>query len=612
MRTLHAFTLLLILTAVGFAQGWQSVGKVTSTAALPNGVEIRTPVAVLHITALSPSVIRMYYGKGSKLPDHFSFAVVAHTGFQPPATKVTDKGDALELSTGKLIVRVEKASTRISFLEPDGRPVLQDQPGYPVSWNGTEFRVYKSMPLEEHYFGLGDKAGPLDHRDQAFTMWNMDAYGWVGGSDPLYKSIPFFMAVQGERAYGIFLDNTFRSSFDFGKESRDYYSFGADAGPLDYYFIYGPAPKQVVEQYTALTGRTPLPPLFALGYQQSRYSYYPEKRVLEIAGEFRKRRIPADVIYLDIDYEHGYRSFTIDRQRFPTFEQMIGDLNKEGFKVVAITDLHLKKEPGYKPYDEGVAGDQFVKNPDGSVYVGKVWPGDSVFPDFTRRNTREWFGTLYRDLVAMGVRGFWDDMNEPAVFRYPEKTMPLDTLHRIDEGAVERTTDHREAHNLVGMENARATYEGLLRLKPNERPFVLTRAGCAGTQRYAATWTGDNQGTWEHLRLTLPTLLSLGISGYGLVGNDAGGFSGSAPADLVTRWMELGVFTPLYRNHTDTNTRDKEPWVHGREHEVIRRRYIELRYRLMPYIYTVAEEMSRTGVPMMRPMFMEFPIRTLP
>jgi alpha-glucosidase len=404
-------------------------------------------------------------------------------------------------------------------------------------------------------------------------------------------------------AYGLFLDNTYRSNFDFGKEARDLYSFGSDGGVLDYYFFYGPSPKRVIEQFTQLVGRTPLPPLFALGYQQCRYSYYPESQVREIAAEFRKRNIPADVIYLDIDYQQDNRPFTVNRERFPTFEKMVTDLKEEGFKLVTITDLHLAHLPGYRPYDEGHKHDYFVKNPDGSEFVGKVWPGDSVFPDFTRKEVRQWWGTLYTDFVKMGIRGFWNDMNEPSVFETPSKTMPVDAVHNV-EG---RKTDHREIHNVFGMQNVRATYEGMLRLQPNLRPFVLTRAAYAGTERYAATWTGDNSATWNHLRISIPQLANLGVSGYAFVGADIGGFNGSPTPELLTRWMELGAFNPIYRNHAAKGTRFREPWVDGPEHESIRKRYIETRYRLLPYIYTSMEESSRSGVPLMRPMFLEFP-----
>src|SRR5438128_1323122 len=500
-------------------------------------------------------------------------------------------------------VRIFKSPLRIVFVDPSGQVISQDQPGYPVSFDDDAFRVWKSMPEDEHYFGLGDKTGPLDHRGLAFTMWNTDVFGWQESTDPLYKDIPFFLAMRKGASYGIFLDNTYRTNFDFGKESRDFYSFGADGGELDYYFFYGPDPKRVIQDFTTLVGRSPLPPLFSLGYQQCRYSYYPEARVREIASEFRKRKIPADVIYLDIDYQQNNRPFTVDSQRFPNFEGMVEDLRNEGFKIVTITDLHLAKLPGYKPYDEGLARDYFVKNPDGSVYVGKVWPGESVFPDFTRAEVRQWWGTLYADFVKRGIRGFWNDMNEPAIFERPDKTMPLETVHSV-EG---RKTDHREIHNVFGMENARATYEGMLRLEPDLRPFVLTRAAFAGAERYAATWTGDNSSTWNHMRISIPELLNLGLSGYAFVGDDIGGFNGSPTPELLTRWMELGAFNPIYRNHATKGSRNREPWVDGPEHEAIRRRYIETRYQLLPYIYTSMEETSRTGIPLMRPMFLEYP-----
>ena len=260
------------------------------------------------------------------------------------------------------------------------------------------------MPDDEHYYGLGDKAGPLDRRDMAFTNWNTDAYAWQESTDPLYKSIPFFVGLRKGRAYGLFLDNTWRSWFDFGKTSRDAYAFGSDGGELDYYFIDGPEPKAVIERYADLTGKAPLPPLWTLGFQQCRYSYFPEARVYEVAKTFRDKKIPADVIYLDIDYQKDNRPFTVDRERFPHFEKMIADLGQQGFKVIAITDLHLAKAPGYKPYDEGGGGNHFVHNADGSVYAGKVWPGDSVFPDFTWAPARAWWGHALRGLRGHGDR----------------------------------------------------------------------------------------------------------------------------------------------------------------------------------------------------------------
>jgi alpha-glucosidase len=595
--------LVLSLPALAATGGWQSLGNVSAVEILPQGAELKAGAGRVRVVALSANVVRVRYAPQGSFPAEHSFAVLPNAFPQPPKIQVERSADDVSFSTGAMRVKILKAPLRILFLDSKNNIISQDQPGYPASFNGDAFRVWKSMPEDEHYFGLGDKSGPLDHRNQSFTMWNTDAYGWQESTDPLYKTIPFLLTMRGGSAYGIFLDNTYRSTFDFGKESRDFYSFGSEGGDLDYYFFYGPDPKQVIQDFTALVGRTPLPPLATLGYQQCRYSYYPEVRVREIASEFRKRKIPADVIYLDIDYQQNNRPFTVDRERFPNFEGMVKDLKAERFKVVAITDLHIAKLPGYKPYDEGLAKDYFVKNPEGSVYVGKVWPGDSVFPDFTRAEVRQWWGTLYTEFVKLGIRGFWNDMNEPATFERADKTMPLDIVHSV-EG---RKTDHREIHNVFGMENVRATYEGMLRLQPDVRPFVLTRAAYAGAQRYAATWTGDNRSTWNHMRISVPQLLNLGLSGYAFVGDDIGGFAGSPTPELLTRWMELGVFNPIYRNHGEKASRNREPWVDGPEHEAIRRHYIETRYRLLPYIYTSMEETSRTGIPLMRPMFLEFP-----
>ena len=604
-----AVILAWLFTLPAPAEGWQEIGNVTAIEPIPGGAELRTEKAAVRVVAVNDAVVRVRVAPDGSFPGDFSWAVLPQALRAPAAVRLDDAGAAVEFSTPQLRIRIDKRPLRVTVHDTAGMVIHQDAPGMPMAWSPTGVRVWKAMPDDEHYFGLGEKGGPLDKRDQAYVMWNIDAYGWQEATDPLYKSIPFFLALRKGTAYGIFFDNSYRSSFEFGKHHRNVYSFGADGGEIDYYFIAGPHPKQVIERFTELTGRTPLPPRWALGYQQCRYSYFPEARVREVAGEFRRRKIPADVIYLDIDYQQGNAPFTINRELFPKFENMIADLEDQSFKVIAITDLHLKKEAGYKPYDEGLAKDLFIKNPDKSVYVGKVWPGDSVFPDFTWAPAREFWGTLYADFVKMGIDGFWNDMNEPAIFATPTKTMPLDTVHRVDsaEGGAPRTAEHREVHNVLGMQNARATYEGLLRLKPEERPFVLTRAAFAGSWRYAATWTGDNSSTWNHLRLAVPTLLGLGLSGYAMAGNDIGGFAGSPTADLLTRWMQVGVFTPFYRNHTNKGTKDQEPWVHGPEHEAIRRRYVELRYRLMPYIYTVAEEASRTGIPMMRPLFLEYP-----
>jgi alpha-glucosidase len=608
----------LLLCAMGsagmLAQGWQHIGKVERVEVFKDGIqdgaELTAGKAKVRITRVSNGIIRVRVAPNGQFPKDFSWAL-AGTPLPKASSPVQllDGENEVKMTAGAVNVLVIKSPLLVTFSDVSGNALLADEPSLPMAWNGPQVHVWKEMPADENYYALGDKAGPLSRRNRAFTNWNTDEFGWQESSDPLYKTIPFFIGLRKGVAYGVFFDNTYRSSFDFGKEGRDYLSFGAEGGELNYYFIAGPAPKKVVEEYTTLTGHPPLPPLWSLGYQQCRYSYYPESRVREIVRTFREKKIPADVIYLDIDYQQGYAPFTINREYFPTFEKMLSDLRAQGFHTIVITDLHVKKDAnhGYAPYDSGIKNDVFVRNSDGSVFVGKVWPGDSVFPDFTLTRVRNWWGSLYKDFLAMGVAGFWNDMNEPSVFLRADKTMPLDTVHRLDDGT---SVDHRAAHNIYGMENARATYEGLLKLQAGERPFVLTRAAFSGAQRYAATWTGDNSSTWNHLKMSTPMLLSMGISGMPLVGDDIGGFAGSPPADLLTRWFQVGALNPIYRDHTAKGTADQEPWVHGPEHEAIRKKYIELRYRLMPYLYTAIEETARTGVPLMRPLFLEYPQAT--
>jgi len=586
------------------ATGWQHIGNVQRVEKLPDGVELTAGSAKVRITAFRDGVIRVRLAAQGSFPKDFSWAVIDSPN--PPAISVEDGKAELRMTVGRVVVIVKKSPLLITFADSTGNVLLADEPSLPMAWDGSYIHAWKRMPSEENYFGLGDKPGPMNRRNHAYTMWNTDFFGWQESDDPIYKTIPFFIGLQKGTAYGIFFDNTYRSSFDFGKESPDYFSFGAEGGELNYYFIAGPEPKKIVQQFTVLVGRTPLPPLWSLGYQQSRYSYYPEARAREVVQTLREKKIPADVIYFDIDYQQGNAPFTINREYFPNFEKMIADFRAQGMRTILITDLHIKKDPdhGYAPYDSGIKNDVFVKRPDGSVYVGIVWPGDSVFPDFTLTRVRDWWGGLYKDFVNMGVAGFWNDMNEPATFQTLSKTMPLDNVHRLDDGT---TLDHRAIHNVFGMENARATYEGLLKLRPDERPFVLTRAAYAGAERYAATWTGDNSATWNHIGMSVPQIMNLGLSGYSLVGADVGGFAGSPPVDLLTRWYELGVFYPIYRDHAAKGTADHEPWASGPEQEAIRKRYIELRYKLLPFIYTAMEETSRTGVPLMEPLFLEYP-----
>lgn len=491
----------------------------------------------------------------------------------------------------------------ITFRNRKGGVICQDHPDFPMAFGGGGFRVWKKSPLDEHYFGLGDRPGPLDRREQSCTLWNTDAYLWQESTDPLYKSIPFFLALRGGQAYGIYLNNSYRSNFDFQKQLRDGYSFGSEGGRLDYYFFAGPEPKAVLRGYTRVVGRMPLPPLYSLGYQQSRGSYMGESVVRAVADKIRQHRIPCDVLYLDGDYKDKARPFSVDAHLFPDLKSLFSDLKKQGFRTVMSLDPYLAYQPGHQDFEFGRRHGYFARLPDGQPYVGKVWPGSVVFGDFANPQMRRWWGGLHQPFVEAGVGGIWDDMNEPAAFYRRDKTVPLQVLHQSPRGPV----THREFHNLLGLFHTRATYEGLLRLRPGQRPFVLTRSGFAGSWRFAATWTGDNSASWDHMRNSLTQVLNLGVSGYAFCGCDIGGFSGTPGPELLTRWMQLGAYCPLYRNHSDGTTREREPWVDGEEHEAARRFAIEERYRLLPYVYSCVEECHRTGVPWVRPMFLEFP-----
>lgn len=571
------------------------------------------------VTVLSPDVIRVRICPKFELPGH-SYAVLEHD-LGDSSAAITTEGDHSTIVTSSLRVDIDHKPFRVSIATKDGNSLDEDRD---IGINHSAIRVAKRLRDDEHIYGLGEKTGPMDKRGwklggYSLTMWNSDTFGYDSSTDPLYVSVPFYIDMRNGVSYGVFLDNTYRTNFDIGHRTAGVLSFGAEGGALDYYFIYGPEPKKVIQRYTQLTGRMPLPPIWSLGYHQCRYSYYPESRVREIAENFRTRKIPADVIWLDIHYQDKYKPFTWDKKRFPDPAKMMSDLRKDGFRVVTIVDPHPPKIPGYAPYDSGVAGDFLVKNPDGSIYEAPVWPskgedGDSpdwskppgvrsVFPDFTKPAARRWWGGLYADFVKEGVAGIWNDMNEPAVFDTPTGTMPLDVRHD-NEGLP---TDHREIHNVYGMLMSQATYEGLLRLNSFERPFVLSRASYAGGQRYTALWPGDNTSNWAHLRQSVPTLLGMGMSGFPFVGSDIGGFVGAPSAELYTRWLELGVFYPFMRTHTMFGSPDQEPWSYGPANEAINRKAIELRYRLLPEIYNAMKEASDTGVPAMRALLLDYP-----
>jgi alpha-glucosidase len=385
---------------------------------LPNGVELHDGNLVMRIVALRDDVIRIRAGI-SQLPEDASWAVLPES--RTSSVQVTPSSDstAIGFRTASLQVTVDRDSGLMAVQDLSGHLLQQD--AEPLRFDDHQFTLTRAMPQDEHYFGLGDRPGPLDRRGHAFTLWNTDAYRFQESTDPIYKAIPFFLTYRAGIATGVFLDNTWRSSFDFGKASPSTYSFGAVGGPVDYYIFGGTSPREAVETYAWLTGKPPLPPLWMFGFQQSRYTYTPEARLMEVATRLRSDHIPADALYLDIGFQDRNRPFTSNLTTFPNLPADLAKLRDMHFHVVAITDLHIAKAPqqGYAPYDSGIAGNHFLHNPDGTVYVGSVWPGPSAFPDFTQASTRAWWGTLYTHFTQIGFSGFWNDMSEPSIFNVP-------------------------------------------------------------------------------------------------------------------------------------------------------------------------------------------------
>jgi alpha-glucosidase len=596
------------------AGGWVSLGSMPAPKWDGKTLLFHDSQGTLAITPLSEDVVRVRFTTQPAFARDHSYAVIKRDP-GTPAVKTDIGSAAATLTTTSLKVSVQYAPLRITFANPAGEILDADDPRCGISLAGSEFRVAKQLHDDEHVYGFGEKTGRLDKRGWKlggynYVMWNSDTPGYDSSTDPLYVSVPFFMVTRRGAAHGIYLDNTRRSFFDVGRERPDLLTFGVAGGDLDYYFINGPDPKKVIERYTALTGRMPLPPLWALGYNQCRWSYYPESRVRRLADTFRQKQVPADGLWLDIDYMDGYKPFTWNHDRFPDPKKMISDLRAQGFHLVTILDGHPPALKGYAPYDSGMAGDHFVKSPDGKVYEGPVWPSQaeenpapSVFPDFSRPATREWWGGLYKSLLDTGVAGIWNDMNEPSVFDTLNGTMPPDAI--FDNEGQPATS--LEIHNVYGQLMSRSTFEGLSRLQPDQRAFMLTRSSFAGGQRYAAVWTGDATADWSSLRQSVSMLLGLGVSGFPFIGSDIGGFVRMPSAELCTRWLQVGVFYPFMRMHTEIATPDKEPWSFGWQFEAINKRAIELRYELLPYIYKVMQDASETGVPAMRPLFLEFP-----
>jgi len=557
--------------------------------------------AQVEVMVVSDEIIRVRLAPHGTFLEDFSYAVPE---LEPLVTvfRITETEHDYRVSTNTISCIINKADFNISFA--DNKDEILNQDDSPMHWEeNVDFGGYyvyctKKCDAHESFFGLGDKTTDFNLRGKRLQNWNSDVYSFHRHQDPLYRSIPFYIGLNKGISYGIFFDNTYKTHFDFGHQESHKTSFWADGGELKYYYIHGPHMMDVVKRYHTLTGTHPLPPKWALGFHQCRWSYYPENKVRSIAQTFRDRKIPCDAIYLDIDYMDGYRCFTWNKRYFPDPKKMIKELADDGFKTVVIIDPGIKVDENYWVYKEGKENKYFCRRSDDYYMEGHVWPGRCQFPDFTNPQVREWWGGLFKGLTDLGVAGVWNDMNEPAVFG--SGTFPNDVRHNYDG----HRGSHRKAHNIYGMQMVRATYEGLKKQQKNKRPFTITRAGYSGMQRYTSVWTGDNVATWEHLKMGALQLQRLSISGVSFCGTDIGGFSGEPDGELFTRWIQLGVFSPFMRAHSAGDTREREPWSFGEHFETINRKFIELRYQLLPYIYSTFWEHHRYGFPILRPIVM--------
>lgn len=595
------------------------MGKIISYEQKDNKIYIQYENKQLIVTVIREDIFNLFVP--CKTNEHYSKAI---EGDKTMPTKVTvrQKDDKITIETER--IRMEAGEDlSIQMFGADGTLLLKtygngrtfnsevseqmrkilEAEGHDVSNLGARnYPVQMVFDLDEDdvFYGLGDKTGFLNKRNYEYENWNSDIpQAHNEDYHALYKSVPVLYCKKKNAVYGLFFDNTFHSYLNLGKENPQYYYYGAEDGNLDIYFLGGHTLVELIGEYTYLTGHTPLPQRWTLGYQQSRWGYECAEDIRDVAKHFRALDIPCDAIHFDIDYMDGYRVFTWNEPHYGTPGALITELKEQGYKTVTIIDPGTKVDPDYFMCKEGKENGYFATDTNREIYVNEVWPGDANYPDFGRKEVRDWWGEHHKFLVDIGVDGVWNDMNEPASFR---GELPKDVVFHDEE----RTTNHAEMHNVYGHYMSRATFEGLQKLS-DKRPFVITRAAYAGTQKYATVWTGDNQSLWSHLQMMVPQLCNLGMSGFAFAGTDIGGFGADTTPELLTRWIEAAVFSPLFRNHSCKGTRRQEPWQFGEEVVSIYRKYVKLRYQFLPYLYDLFYLGEQTGLPVMRPLVLHYP-----
>ena len=603
----------------GFFQYLKTVQTVEETS---TGVLIGVDGERLRVDVIRDDLLRLKISQAGQFDEAPTFA----TCFTPPGQaefEVEETPDAVTLTTRALRLRVDKQDFALDAYRTDGSILFEsyrtpEGRSQAFGWRNSRFSVNRKAGGRDAFFGLGEKTKAFNRRGNEYVLWNTDilAPDILKAShldevdptvkpdstefDPYYVSIPFFYHAPAEAGFpgmaGFFIDNGYKAHFEFS--GHDVYRCQFCGGQYTEYVFAGPAMKDILAAYTFLTGRMQPPPLWALGHHQCKWHQYTGETFHRVGREMRSRKIPCDVLWLDIEYMDGYRDFTWNSKTFPKPEELLGRIRSEGFRVVTIIDPGVKYEPGCAVYEEGKAQGLFCKTASGQLFTGDVWPGRTVFPDFVKPETRAWWAHWIARHARTGVNGIWNDMNAPATGGGD----PVDMRFDRDGG----NHPHERYHNQYGFLMGAATRDGLLEANPGQRTFILSRAGFAGIQRYAANWMGDNMSRWEHLAMSIPMAMGFGVSGQPFVGADVGGFAQHTHGELLVRWMQYGALTPFFRNHAEIGAREQYPWSFGPAVEALCREAIALRYRLLPYLYSSFMLSCETGVPIQRPLVFDF------
>ncbi len=600
----------------GFANG---LGELKGISKGRNSILLQYEVEKVRIDFFKDDLFRIKISQRGKFEEKPSLAI---DKLPPPKASINVKTTSSQIiiSSKKLKLTLNRNPFNLRAVRSNGTVIIEG-----IAWGNKKENAYLSMNSgwmlrlkrnpDDIFLGLGEKTGRLNRSGRKYQMWNTDILSPESGSDvmpevqkgdpardpssqvfdPYYMSIPFLYRISRKDKFataGFLFDNPYRGYFDL--DDKDDFTVEFNDGQLALYVFAGPCIQSILEEFSGITGRMEVPPLWALGHHQCRWKVYTEKDVKELATNYRKHGVPCDTLWLDIDYMDGYRVFTWNRERFPDMKRLSREMQAKGFRMITIVDPGVKYDPSYRTCREGIRDDHFCKCRNGNFFMGRVWPGQTVFPDFTREKTRKWWGDLNGEHAKKnGLAGIWNDMNEPAT-----KDSDISDMRFDFDGA---DYDHDRFHNEYANLMAIATKQGLEKTFPGKRTFILSRGGSTGIQRIAANWLGDNFSRWEHLWQSIPMSAGLSISGQVFVGADVGGFAAESNPELLARWIQYAALTPFCRNH-NADKRNQEPWEMGPQTLKIYRAAVKLRYKLLPYIYSAFVRSSQTGCPIMAPM----------